>query len=78
MKYIIFEDFSGKPTPIIFPEKINYLELREQIPYSKVLSAGKILFKEGKFVCFDKAKELGVAAQAEDAQLIASLFSEES
>lgn len=74
MKYIIFEDFSGQPTPIIFPERINYQELREQIPYSKVLSAGKIIFKENKFICFGEAKELNVASREEDAKIIESFF----
>ncbi len=40
MKYIIFEDFSGDPTPIIFPNRIDHADMREQMPYTKALSAG--------------------------------------
>ena len=35
MKYIMFEDFSGAPVPIIFPNRINFDEMREQMPYTR-------------------------------------------
>ena len=47
MKYIMFEDFSGAPIPVIFPNRIDHLEMREQMPYTKVLSAGYISPRAG-------------------------------
>lgn len=75
MKYIIFEDFSGKPTPILFPERILHEELREQIPYTKVLSAGYVYSTEGGFSCRGKVRELGVSSREEDSRIIARSFS---
>ncbi len=72
MKYIMFEDFSGDPLPIMFPNRINHLEFREQIPYTKVLSAGYVQIRENGFACHGESKELGVAARAEDGKIINS------
>lgn len=75
MKYIIFEDFSGKQTPILFPERILHEELREQIPYTKVLSAGYVHSTGSGFSCQGKVRELGVASREEDSRIIARSFS---
>lgn len=75
MKYIIFEDFSGKQTPILFPERILHEELREQIPYAKVLSAGYVSSTEEGFSCRGKVRELGVSSREEDSRIIARSFS---
>lgn len=75
MKYIIFEDFSGKQTPILFPERILHEELREQIPYAKVLSAGYVYSTEEGFSCRGKVRELGVFSRDEDSRIIARSFS---
>ncbi len=74
MKYIMFEDFSGRPLPIIFPNRIAHDELREQIPYSTILSAGYIKPTQDGFVCFGKAKGLGKEALPEDGDMIRELF----
>ncbi len=74
MKYIMFEDFSGKPLPIIFPNRIAHDELRGQIPYSTILSAGFIRPSEEGFECFGKAKDLGKEAASGDGKLIMELF----
>ncbi|GAU09278.1 hypothetical protein [Desulfoplanes formicivorans] len=74
MKYIMFEDFSGNPLPIIFPNRIAHDELRKQIPYSTILSAGYIKRTETGFACFGKAKDLGKEASPEDEGLIMDLF----
>ncbi|MFP4236891.1 MAG: hypothetical protein ACLFP9_00955 [Desulfonatronovibrio sp.] len=66
MKYIIFEDFAGEATPIIFPERIAFEEMREQIPYTKVLSGGIIRMKQGQIECFSRANELGLKALDKD------------
>ncbi len=77
MKYIIFEDFSGKKTPVLFPERILHEELREQIPYTKVLSAGYVDLTEAGFVCRGTVRELGASARGEDSAVISRCFSGE-
>lgn len=72
MKYIMFEDFSGAPVPIIFPKRIDFTEMREQIPYTKVLSAGYVSLSGSSFACHGESKSLAVAARAEDAAVIAA------
>ncbi len=75
MKYIIFEDFQGRPLPIIFPERIDHYEMREQMPYATVVSAGYVeLEGEAVFRCHGKAVELGAAARPEDAAVMQQSF----
>ncbi len=71
MKYIMFEDFSGDPLPIIFPNRIGYLEFREQIPYTNVISAGYVQLRPNGITCHGEAKELEKEARTEDAKIIA-------
>lgn len=73
MKYIMFEDFSGAPVPIIFPKRIDFAEMREQIPYTKVLSAGYVhVSTDAGFTCFGASKSLQAHARAEDAGIISA------
>ena len=72
MKYIMFEDFSGAAMPIIFPKRIDFAEMREQIPYTKVLSAGYVNFTGTGFTCHGESKSLEVHARPEDAGIIAA------
>ncbi|GAB6888089.1 hypothetical protein JCM13304A_15870 [Desulfothermus okinawensis JCM 13304] len=74
MKYLIFEDFSGEVIPIIFPERILHEEMREQIPYSKVVSGGYVFLENGEFICTGKVKELSIASRQEDSQIIGRFF----
>lgn len=74
MRYIIFEDFSGRPLPLIFPGRIDFDEIREIVPYSRVLSAGEIRLGPLGFECFGEAKDLGVKASPEDVAVIAANF----
>jgi len=74
MKYIMFEDFSGTPIPVIFPNRIDHLEMREQMPYTKVLSAGYISHGPGGFRCHGNAKPLEAQAGENDAAIIAAKF----
>ena len=71
MKYIMFEDFAGRPLPILFPQRIGHGEMREQVLYSKVLSAGYVQLREGQVVCHGESKELSAKARPEDAGIIA-------
>jgi hypothetical protein len=70
MKYIIFEDFAGELTPIIFPERISFDEMREQIPYTKVLSAGTVQLDNGLIKCFSHPNELGLSSFDSDRDVI--------
>lgn len=75
MKYIIFEDFSGRPQPIIFPDNIMHDEIREQLPYSTVLSGGYVDYKAGAFLCHGEAEALNVKAEENDSAVIMEAFS---
>lgn len=70
MHYLIVEDFSGKPAVFIFPRRVDHADMREQLPYGNVLSAGLLEFTDGQATCFGGHAELGVKARAEDAAII--------
>lgn len=74
VKYIIFEDFSGQAIPVLFPDRIEHGELREQMPYSTVLSAGFVNLAGQGFVCHGESKTLGAAAGADDAAIMMRHF----
>jgi hypothetical protein len=74
MQYIIFMDFGGKQTPILFPSRIEFIHMREQVPYAVALSCGQVHLREGKFFCEGGDAGLGVSARPEDAELIAAFF----
>lgn len=78
MKYIIFQDFGGKPVPFIFPDRVEFVDMREQMPYSKVISCGVVALEGGAFTCTGGDAELGCQAGADDAALISELFAPES
>ncbi|WP_031482651.1 hypothetical protein [Maridesulfovibrio frigidus] len=70
MKYIMFEDFSGDPLPILFPNRIAFLEFREQIPYTNVLSAGYVQIREDGISCHGESRELNTRIRPEDSAII--------
>ncbi|SHN53842.1 hypothetical protein [Desulfovibrio litoralis] len=74
MRYMIFKDFSGKSIPFLFPDKVEYEEMREQLPYSTVVSAGKVILKNGVFECSSQANSLSVVATEGDAEIITAFF----
>jgi len=74
MKYIIFEDFSGAAIPVIFPNRIDHAQMREQMPYAKALSAGYVTHGPEGFRCHGSSKELGLLAGADDAKVISERF----
>ncbi len=76
MKYIIFEDFGGEEAPILFPERILFEEMREQIPYSKVISAGYVYIGPNGIYCMGESKELKVKSRPEDKEIIEKHFFE--
>ena len=74
MKYIMFEDFSGSPVPIIFPNRIDFAEMREQMPYTKALSAGYVSHGPEGFRCHGKSKGLDLEADSADSATITTKF----
>ncbi|WP_285906997.1 hypothetical protein [Pseudodesulfovibrio pelocollis] len=76
MKYIMFEDFSGAPTPIIFPNRIDHADMREQMPYTRALSAGYVSMRADGFHCHGSSKGLDLKAEPGDAAIIADKFAD--
>jgi hypothetical protein len=70
----MFEDFSGAPTPIIFSNRINHAEMREQMPYSRALSAGYVSLRPDGFHCYGKSTGLELKAEPGDAAIMAAKF----
>ena len=56
MKYLIMEDFSGQPVPFIFPRRVDHADMRDQLPYGQVISAGVVEHGPEGFVCHGKAR----------------------
>ncbi|MBU1612558.1 MAG: hypothetical protein KKC99_12015 [Proteobacteria bacterium] len=77
MKYILFKDFSGNSVPVIFPGRVKFDEMREQIPYSEAVSAGFVRLVDGHVVCHGEARELGMTVRAQDAEIITSNLSQD-
>lgn len=72
MKYLILEDFSGQPVCFLFPRRVDHGDLRDLLPYGKVISAGFAELRNGEFFCSAGSQELGVQARPqEDAVLLA-------
>ncbi|SDF80486.1 hypothetical protein [Desulfovibrio legallii] len=72
MKYLIVEDFSGQAVPFIFPRRVDHSDMREQLPYSRVIAAGFVELGPQGFICSGSNPELGLASRpAEDAAIIA-------
>ena len=74
MRYIIFEDFSGRPAPILFPDRIAFEEMREQIPYSKALSAGRLELTEQGLRCRNEPNDLELKRGDADQAVILAHF----
>lgn len=77
MKYIICEDFSGRPIPFLFPDRVAHMDMREQLPYANILSAGYVVLSGGRFICSGGDAELGCKARPEDADCLALFFTEQ-
>ena len=79
MKYLIMQDFSGQPVPFIFPRRVDHGDMREQLPYAQVLSAGYVEHDASGFVCHGGYAELNVQSRPEeDAAIIAEALRPES
>ena len=51
MKYLIVEDFSGQPVCFLFPRRVDHGDMRDQLPYGRVISAGFAELDDGRFLC---------------------------
>ncbi|MBR4741471.1 MAG: hypothetical protein IK079_01040 [Desulfovibrio sp.] len=68
MKYLIVEDFSGQEVPFIFPRRVDHEDMREQLPYGKVVSAGFVELGPDGFICTGGNNDLKLNARpTEDA-----------
>lgn len=74
MKYLIAEDFAGHPVPFIFPDRVTHADMREQLPYTRILAAGYVAVRDGAFICTGGDAELDIFARPEDAGIIAASF----
>lgn len=74
MKYLIMEDFAGQPVVFVFPRRVDHGDMREQLPYGRVLGAGYVALEEGTFHCYGGCAELEVIARPEDAAMLAAAF----
>lgn len=74
MKYLIAEDFAGQPVPFIFPDRVTHADMREQLPYTRILSAGYVSLRNGEFICADGDAEMNLFARPEDAAILAASF----
>ena len=75
MKYLIAEDFAGHPVAFIFPDRVSHADMREQLPYTRFLSAGYIRMENGVFSCSGGDAELSLFARPEDAAILTASFS---
>ena len=50
MKYLIMEDFAGQPVSFVFPRRVDHGDMREQLPYGRVLGAGYVELQTARFV----------------------------
>lgn len=80
-KYIMVRNTHGTltvHTPIIFPEKLIHadmwgvMRLLFKTGDPHVRSAGRVSFKEGIVVCYDKSDTLGLVSHKDDAHIIQS------
>ena len=70
MKYLVVEDFAGQPIPFLFPDRVDHADMRDQLPYGRVLGAGYVVLRDGEFVCSGGSAELGTVARDEDGRVI--------
>lgn len=71
MKYLIVEDFSGQAVPFIFPRRVDHGDMRDQLPYSRVIAAGFVELSAHGFICSGGSPELHLKARpSEDAEVI--------
>ena len=68
MKYLIMEDFAGSP------RRVDHGDMREQLPYGRVLGAGYVELRDGAFRCHGGYAELDIVARPEDEAILMEAF----
>ena len=68
MKYLIMEDFAGQPVSFVFPRRVDHGDMREQLPYGRVLGAGYVELRDGGYA------ELDIVARPEDEAILMEAF----
>ena len=63
MHYLICEDFAGQPVPFLFPDRVDHADMRDQLPYGRILGGGDVVLEQGKPVCSGGCSELAVTAR---------------
>ena len=74
MKYLIMEDFAGQPVSFVFPRRVDHGDMREQLPYGRVLGAGYVELRDGAFRCHGGYAELDIVAHPEDEAILMEAF----
>ena len=74
MKYLIMEDFAGQPVSFVFPRRVDHGDMREQLPYGRVLGAGYVELRDGAFHCHGGYAELDIVARPEDEAILMNAF----
>lgn len=81
MKYIVYLDGWGLPTPIVFPDSIQHRQMavdimgpvglqQDSTGASRILGAGFIILTSDGLECFGNSVSLNVKARDEDTVLI--------
>lgn len=70
MKYLICEDFGGHQIAFLFPDRVDHVDMREQLPYAIITAAGYIELENNTFQCFGGCKELDIHSRKEDVTII--------
>ena len=70
MKYLIMEDFAGQPVSFVFPSRVDHGDMREQLPYGRVLGAGYVELRAGALHCHGGSAALDIVARPADEALL--------
>ena len=68
------EDFAGQPVSFVFPRRVDHGDMREQLPYGRVLGAGYVELRDGAFHCHGGYAELDIVARPEDEAILMEAF----
>lgn len=79
LNYLIVEDFSGQAVPFLFPLRVNHEDMREQLPYGKIISGGQVWRGDHAYICGGACAIPNVKPRPqEDAALIGLCMQEKS
>ena len=66
--------FAGQPVSFVFPSRVDHGDMREQLPYGRVLGAGYVELRDGAFHCHGGYAELDIVARPEDEAILMNAF----